>query len=312
MSSEPTSDRSAELRRALVATADLAPYVRPRPTRKVVVAAIAAFTLAGALTGGAIASASTVSAQQSAIYAGVRSAAVSQTSVNDGTLLGTPILRSGSGTISIDLGKRPADATGIVLGFECLDSGTFSETTDGQKAPPILCEGDNIGGPLADDEPSGSGTHHNLTIAGPANARLVVWVSWLKQKPIQPSAAQTAELADGTITRAEYLAAFNRYVGCMAAAGYPLDGFSEDGESVAYSPTDAQIDSGADNRCYRSEFNGVDGRWQEQHWFTSDTGIAVRKCLTDLGVKKPARAEDAADAQLKAKGSSILHCLGQD
>jgi hypothetical protein len=64
-------DRATEFRRALVATADLAPYIRPRPSLKLVVAAVAAFALAGALTGGAIATASmpdppTVAAQADA------------------------------------------------------------------------------------------------------------------------------------------------------------------------------------------------------------------------------------------------------
>ena len=55
------TDRTTELRRALVATVDAAPYEKPRPRRWVAVAAIAAFAVAGSVAGFATATVSQAS-----------------------------------------------------------------------------------------------------------------------------------------------------------------------------------------------------------------------------------------------------------
>ncbi|MDQ1529826.1 MAG: hypothetical protein QOH77_1616, partial [Actinomycetota bacterium] len=61
MNSETPMDRDTELRRMLVTTVSATPLLRSRARPKVIVGAIAAFAVAGALTGGAVASASSQS-----------------------------------------------------------------------------------------------------------------------------------------------------------------------------------------------------------------------------------------------------------
>jgi hypothetical protein len=74
---------------------------------------------------------------------------------------------------------------------------------------------------------------------------------------------QQEALADVVVTRTEYLAVWNRYLGCMRALGHPIDATTQTQMFVAVGIPGAAFE--ADARCYASEFQEVDGDWQTEH-----------------------------------------------
>jgi hypothetical protein len=258
-SDQSPSERSAEFRRALVATANLAPYVRRRPPFRLVVAGFAAFVLAGALTGGAIATASKPDPKLVAAQAAASTIAQDSVTTEYGTLIGRSFLRSASGTQTIDVGEKPAGATALVEGFGCLDDGHFVLFLDSKKVDSF-----------EDCSPGGSGSNF-LTVSGAGNhlvslstqkaVRYAVWLSWAHIPLLTDSAAQQQEMADGVVSREEDLAAFYRFEGCMTALGHPLTRITT-GLVPGYSEDAAALSAGADNRCYWTEYRQVDAQWQ--------------------------------------------------
>ena len=90
----------------------------------------------------------------------------------------------------------------------------------------------------------------------------VIWVSALK--PIQDSTEQKAAMADGTVTRAEYLDAFHRLQGCMTAGGYDMGQALESLTVISYTVPDHDEDY-FEAKCYPQEFEDVDVAWQGAH-----------------------------------------------
>ena len=129
MSTEPTQSlRDQELRRMLVATSTAEP-VRPR-RRSTIMASIAAFALAGALTGGAVSALALSTDDQPATVSvkDMRDIVV----YDDAQLFGTPFVLSGQGTTTIQLGEAPEGAKQIAVAFHCDDAGTFRVLVDGE------------------------------------------------------------------------------------------------------------------------------------------------------------------------------------
>jgi hypothetical protein len=284
MSSEQNpSERSAEFRRALVATANLGPYVRRRLPLRLVVVGLAAFALAGALTGGAVATATSVDPQVVAAQAGAAAAARQYTQEEDGTLIGQPITRSASGTQEIDVGERPSGATDLVEGFDCVDAGTFVGLLDSTRYESY--PGCVPGGNSASTEPVKGTGGHIVTIQAPKSARFSIWLSWATIPQLEESAAQRQELSDGLVTRDEDVAAFNRYEGCMGALGHPIDGQSTSIVPV-YTLDDSAVNDGSDNRCYVTEYREVDAKWQLE-LEASTVGVAsVAACEASGNINK--------------------------
>ena len=241
-----------------------------RPSARVTVAAIAAFALAGALTGGAVATAAAPNPQQLEINAAVQAAGVSWTADEDSRLIGEPFTASGTGTVVIDLGHRPASANAIVEGSVCTDPGTFNEGIDGAMTSQTVCDSSDTGAgnPGSSDYNVTDNGSHRFTFSTTPGARFTVWLSWIYYPTLSPSIVEKTAIADGAVSRAEYLAAFNQYAGCMAAAGYPMGEVDQSAPVIQYTTTDAAVSSGADNRCYQTQFRAVDELWQ-----TEDGGI---------------------------------------
>jgi hypothetical protein len=305
MNSEHTpSARAIEFRRALVATANLGPYVRRRPPLKLVVGLLAAFVLAGALTGGAVATASTVDPEVTAAEAGAAEAAHALIGQVDGVPIGEPFIRTASGTQEINIGVRPRGATNLVEGFECIDPGDFVgllDSTRYEESPD--CEPASEYGGI--DSVTGSGGHI-LTIQARGSARFSIWLSWVKIPTFKKSAAQRQELADGVITRDEDVAAFSRYEGCMAALGHPVDN-TPTSIVPAYYVADAAVEDGSDNRCYETEYKDVDMKWQMQLEQTDIGDKSIDACLSRFGVK-PAVTPEARMTQLQALIGAATGC----
>jgi hypothetical protein len=299
-------DRAAEFRQALVATANLGPYVRRRPPLKLVIGSLAAFALAGALTGGALATVTRPDPGTLASQAGVAGAGEQMTTQQDGTLIGAPFVRSGSGTIAIDVGKRPAGATGLMEGFECTDPGTFVIQIDTRTVETETCS--------ATDAPSDSSGElgvqgngdHLYTATASGSARFSVWLSWVHIPRFAPSAAEKGELSDGVVTRDEDVAAFNRYEGCMGAFGHPID-VPPTAVVPSYSVDDSAANDGSDNRCYATEYAAVDSAWQLEVEAGTQGVASIDACLTEANLV-PAATPKARLVQLRAARLDPTSC----
>jgi hypothetical protein len=244
-----------------------------RPIRRTaaigISSAVVAFTLAGALTGAAVASASAPNAAQQHIDNANQAAGVSYVVEQNSKLIGQPFTTSGTGKMTIDLGSRPAGANAIVEASTCSDPGTFNEQVDGDKAQTICDSSDTgVGNVGTGSYPVTTGGNHTYSVTTTPGAHYSVWLSWINYPALSPSAAQKAAIADGIVTRDEYLAAFNQYLGCMAGAGHPVTGYSESASIIQYSPSNDAVTSGTDNRCYQTQFRAVNELWQ-----TEDVGI---------------------------------------
>ena len=254
---KPT-ERTIELRHALVSTVDAASFGRRRPRRRFTIAAIAAFALAGAATGGAVAAVAQswgdpgsqeirVSAEQIADwFAGSRA-----------TLVGDAFVVSGEGGTTLDLGTAPAEATAVSFWLECVDGGRFDLLVDGEWVMEMPCATDQGASGLG-DVPF---THdHTAQITG--TGRFVLWIAWsYVEQPVR-SSEQTAALSDGVVTREEYLAGFQRFADCMADAGYPVEMIDTSGENVDYRLSNVSVGTGTDEDCYVPEFETLDIAWQ--------------------------------------------------
>jgi hypothetical protein len=290
-SDQEPSDRAAEFRRALVATANLGPYLRRRPPLKLVIATIAAFALAGALTGGGIAAATKVDPTVSDAQAHAAADATLDVGTQGGTLLGKPFVRTGSGTQQIQLGAAPRGATDLVEGFGCIDSGTFVVLLDSKQIAAYPNCGSGAG---ENGSAHVSGKGANLvTVRTEKGTRFTLWMSWAKIPRLTASVAQKVDMSDGIVTRDELLAAFSRYEGCMGALGHPMN------RSLATivppdSATSAEVADGSDDRCFVTEYRDVDEQWQLELQAGSMGQASVAACKATG--KLDARTSDPNDA----------------
>jgi len=235
--------------------AGLVEQVSSRRRRRIPVwAAIAAFALAGAATGGAVSAAAAIT----------RTESPSAIATNDmflgllrgGHTVGPLISREASGSSRVDLGARPENATGIVTSIQCEGSGGFVQTLGGEAQLRQQCASDSIMGFSTDNDPTDS------TVSMDADAGLTyrVWAQWFTTPaPAQPSAAQQAAVSDGVVTEAEWHQAVDRFAACMSGAGYPLLGYAYDPLSYSMS-TDAER-TGAFERCQQSELDQGEKIW---------------------------------------------------
>jgi hypothetical protein len=271
MKSDIAQDRNAAFRRVLVNTARSESRARRRPSARTTIigigSAAAAFALAGALTGGAIASASTPSPEQVTIANANQAAGVGWIVEEDSRLLGQPFTGSGTGKVTVDLGARPAGANAVVEASVCSDPGTFNEGIDGAHDGQTICDSSDtgIGNVGTGDYPVTTNGSHTFTFSTTPGAHYSVWLSWIYYPTLTPSAAEKAAIADGIVTRAEYVAAFNQYLGCMAAAGESVTGYDESTPIIHYTLSNGQVSGGVDHRCYETQFRAVDELWQTEN-----------------------------------------------
>jgi hypothetical protein len=142
----------------------------------------------------------------------------------------------------------------------------------------VLVDGDWIGGAQCTDDgtsigggaawgtqPTSGGGAHKVTIDTDPDMTHEVWTAWVKEPPLpDQSRQQQAELRDGVVTRQEYVAAFNRFLGCMAAGGHDVGGIEQRDQDVTFPMgiPDAANNDGTYETCYVREYREVDGQWQ--------------------------------------------------
>ncbi len=225
-----------------------------RWNRRTIIASIGAFALAGALTGGAVSAVALTRADSgpSELYRQALSY------VGQGTAYGAPFEFEGSGDAAVALGVAPPGATEVMLVIDCRKGADIDVRIDGVLNQYGECSGSG-GGPLT---VPGRGAH-TLTVAAKDARHYGVLALWMKEAPLPPrSAAQLAALADGVVTHDEYIAGYNRFAGCLTAEGYPMEPTDPAYLETYGAVVSEAVDSGADERCYRSEFDQIDSDWQ--------------------------------------------------
>ena len=247
-------------RRMLVALADSAPLTRRRPK---LLAMLAVFAISGALTGAAVSAAAAVlTAERATISRQTPTTSMLAALVpGDTQLVGEPFrIEDGAGASTLNVGVIPEGATELFISFGCLDAGTYTTSIDGSVSGIYSCDGPSLN--------SGGGravtgaAPHAIGVAG--DGRYVLWASWSARAVLPPaSAEQSATMADGTVTEAEYQEGFERYQQCMADAGYPVDVADAAGPLISYSTSGAAVDSGSEGACYAAEFRSIDIAWQQ-------------------------------------------------
>jgi hypothetical protein len=253
-----------------------------RPTRHkrhTFLASIAAFAIAGAVTGGAVSAVAAVTGNNSDTVA-AQSAAYGFVGTH-GRLLGGPMTATGTIRTTLDFGSAPAGATGLVIALDCYTANNIVAT--------VQSKGDVSSGKCsgvgASEVTVKGQAKQKITITSTSAAKYTVWASWVKEKPLPgESPQQKAALADGQVTHDEYVAAFNRYSGCLTAAGSPLGVVSTDTPYISYSIAGSAVDSGADANCYAAEFEGIDQAWQLH------ANDVIDSCLATHGIVRPENA----------------------
>jgi hypothetical protein len=258
------TDRTTELRRALVSTVDTAAYPRTIGRARIAIASVAAFAIAGAITGGV--SVAAVSQQQPQAQEQEQSEetigliALSSARPNS-VLAGDPFHLIAAGTAQIALGPQPSGANGLAVRFECESAGIFQLSVDSRDTGRITCDEPSGGGGWV-DRVDGDGDHV-LGIETGSEGEYQLWAAWVTEPAVpEASSQQLAEIEDGVVTRDEYVAAFNRFIGCMGAAGYDLSTAPQTATVFTYAVPDAAVTDGTDERCYLTQFKQVDMIWQ--------------------------------------------------
>lgn len=302
MKPEPSA-RDAELRRLLVATVDAPAPARPR--RGLLVTALAGCVLLGGVAGAV----SVTAVSQASSGTDATAGWVLSFARPNSVVLGSILHMGGSGDGSLQLGEAPAGASGVVIVTSCESAGSLDQLLDGEWVGGVTCDDGSGGGGGWVNRVEGAG-EHVLEINAASDAHYQAWAAWVKEPPMpDASAQQLAEIADGVVTRDEYLAAFNRYVGCLGAAGYDLSSVPLDAPILQYGIPDAAHDDGSDERCYVSQFQQVDMGWQMANQDLSETTEMLRECLIENGIT-PAEHRVDIDAQLEAAGLDFVEdCL---
>lgn len=293
-------DRSAALRAELVAAVETAPRRRPG---RVAVAAVAAFAIAGAVTGGV----SVAAVSQSDADVKVATAIALSVARANSVLLAGPFHLAATGDGEVLVPAAPEGANGLAIAFACESAGTFDQSIDGDWIASSTCDqASGVGGWV--ERPNA--LQHTITIDAAPDSSYQLWVAWVQEPPMpEMSTQQAAEIADGIATREEYVAAFNRFLGCMSAGGYDLGAIPQEGVTVFdFGIPTLAVEDGTDERCYVSQYQQVDMLWQIQNQDTSESTQVLRDCLTANGIPPAEKTEDVVQ-QLRDAGIDPADCM---
>jgi hypothetical protein len=253
--------RDEAQRRMFVALADSAPLSRRRPRTLLVLAVFAVSgVLAGAATTAAVALTAESRVGSNVTFLPPSSAQLAATVPGDTQLFGDPfIIERAVGPTTLLVGVAPAGATELFIAFRCLGTGVEVISIDGVAISRNYCTGSG-GGSGGGETVAGAGPH-SVSVSG--SGSYMLWASWSAPAvPPAPSAEQSAAMADGSVTEAEYRAGFERYANCMSTAGYPVDVIDTTQTVIYYVNSDVSMQSGVEGRCYASEFGLLDSAWQ--------------------------------------------------
>jgi hypothetical protein len=216
------------------------------------VISIGAFLVAGSLTAGALVGTGLLQQSLSPEDAAML---VQTGSAGDVTLIGSPVVRVADGPTSVTLSARPSGADAVAIGLQCAPAGSATVTVTGG-APTTAACGTSITVPVETKKWPSVRVDHD--------GSMTVWAAWARPDPVPgPSPEQQAAVEDGVVTRPEYVAAWDRYVGCMRASGHPVVLGPE--QPVVFAIGIAVEGTQADARCGAAELTDVDAMWQAEH-----------------------------------------------
>lgn len=302
MNIEQMTPRDEAIERVLIAMAELPP--RRTPWWRSLLAIAGAFAIGGAVTGfltaGAFAGWTPTPDPDDQRASTMRTFALYAAEAS--TPLGTPHYYSGTGHMTIGLGEKPAGAVRIVYSFWCLGAGQLSLSVDTGPTNSTKCTPEPAQ-PVSEVANVQGGGTHTLSVTG--TGKYAVWVSWIHQPATAKSSdAQQAAVADGVITRIEYVQAYARLQGCMAQAGFPLSNAPADEVVFGYTLRSEAL-AAFDVDCYPREFQDVDTMWQGQ------VDQRLTACLQAAGVtpdRDPTvKLEQLAPAGLTPQGCGLLN-----
>jgi len=230
---------------------------RPMATRfrTLAVTAVVAFVLGGGMVGGALSAAAGVFAPAEPPARDMPGMVFDQL-LDGGHTTGPLATYEGSDEIALDLGERPVDATGIAVYVQCRGTGAFEQVTGGQSSTGT-CDPSAGFGQSTTTPPTDS----IVSIIPAAPFEYTVWAQWIATpSPAEPSAAQVAAVADGTITDAERADAIERFTTCLSGSGFDVD-IDTTGDTLSYSSTIAAFNSGVISRCLEAEIEQVELMW---------------------------------------------------
>jgi len=265
MANEPTA-RDAALRRLLVSQASRRSARRP-------VTRVLAATAGSVAAVAALATVVVLVAQPSAFtgFAQQRNepyAFGTPSFVHDDeTILGEPLEFRSQESQTIDLGTPPRGATALGMALRCFAAGSYSVSAVDEWPAPLNCDDDGrvISGAMGYYIRFPSTGETRVRISASPGGEYAIWLAWVAVPPDpDPSAEQSAALADGVVTREEYVAGFDRYAACLLEAGYVIDA-NRTSEVIMAAVGDDAVSSGVDRQCYVAEFRAIDMQWQAEH-----------------------------------------------
>lgn len=115
-------------------------------------------------------------------------------------------------------------------------------------------------------------------------------------------------LADGKVTRDEYVAGFQRFQACMTEKGYALVNVDQQSEIIDYSISTTAVDTGADVECYEPHFQALDAEWQVAHEDQSEGAEFMRDCVVAAGHEPATTAAELAK-QIEDYEIDLAQCL---
>lgn len=257
--SNPTNanDRDAAVRALLVETVAHTPR-RRRRWRLPTIAGAVVCVLGGAAAGGAITAAANpepaaIAAQNRAVFV------VGGAGTTYQEVVGTPVGRVGSSEETITVGPAPKGADTFTWVATCRTGGALTEWRSGVAWGPSTCE---AGSTTSNSYSAKAIAGREIRLSADRNLGWTLSYGWLRTPPMpEASAAQDEAMDDGIVTRSEYLAAFDRFQGCLTARGESLGRIPTSSLFVAYGVSDAY----ALDWCTASEFDAVDTAWQGEH-----------------------------------------------
>lgn len=263
------SPRDTALHDLLVRAVETTPRPRRRRWRAATIGGAVVCTLVGGVVGGTITAAATPDPEAVAAQAGARTA-VQGATLEYMRIVGTPRATLGSGDRTVAIGTPPRGADQFVWSFRCRsDTGvtsvgpvrtdaTTAAAEPGTALSDACTDGATVNGAVSVDEVTG----RTLAVRTSRDGDWTLSTGWVASPPMpEPSAAQRAALTDGVVTRSEYLAAFQRFQGCMTARGQSLGVVPDSSLFVAYGVPDVFVG----DACGRAEFDQVSAAWETEH-----------------------------------------------
>lgn len=118
---------------------------------------------------------------------------------------------------------------------------------------------------------------------------------------VEQSTFQTEALADGVVSRSEYQTAFGNFQSCMSKRGYDVIVLDMKSTPIDIRIPAEAVNSGADAKCYATEYQAVDYAWQHVNQDQTANVAMLDNCLKANGLDIPETRAGKIDALQNAR-----------